>query len=113
MQEMPVDIQMKRGDIEYLYSDKVACCKWFDRLSVTKLFSNDEGMATIPNVPRQQKGSASKIQVPFPNIIKVYNKGTGGVDLIDQRASAYHLDRKLIRFYLRIFFNIFPYIFSM
>ena len=30
----------------------------------------------------------------------------GGVDLIDQKAAAYHLDQKsTIRFYLRIFFD--------
>ena len=38
MQEMPVDKKMKAGDIECLYSEKVACCKWFDRRSVTMLF---------------------------------------------------------------------------
>ena len=37
----------------------------------------------------------------------MYNKGISGVDLIDQRAAAYHLDRNsTIRFYLRIFFNL-------
>ena len=27
MSVMPVDRKMKRSDIEYMYSDKVACCK--------------------------------------------------------------------------------------
>ena len=26
--EMFVDKNMKRGDFKYLYSDKLACCKW-------------------------------------------------------------------------------------
>ena len=35
------------------------------------------------------------------------NKGMGGVDLIDQRVAAYHLDRKpTITFCLRIFFDL-------
>ena len=55
---MSVDRKMKRVDFEYLYSDKVTCCKWLDSRSVTRLFSNVEGMATVPN---QQKASASKI----------------------------------------------------
>ena len=39
--------------------------------------------------PAGKKGSASKM----------YNKGMGGVDLIDQRSAVYHLDRKsTIRF---------------
>ena len=45
---------MKRGDFEYFYSDKVACCKWFDRRSV-KLLSNVEEMATTFTVPAGKK----------------------------------------------------------
>ena len=42
-----------------------------------------------------------------PDVIKMYNQGMGGVDLIDQRTAAYHLDRKSrVRFYLRIFFDL-------
>ena len=106
MREMPVERKMQKGDFKYLYSDKVACCKWLDRRSVKVLSSNVEGMATTSTAPHRQKGSASKIQVPCPDVIKMYNKGMGGVDLIDQRAAVYHLYRKsTIRFYLRIFFK--------
>ena len=38
---------------------------------------------------------------------KCYNKGMGGLDLIDERTAVYHLDRKSsIRFCLRIFFDL-------
>ena len=104
---MPVDRKMKRGDSQYLYSNKIAYCKWLDRHSVTMLFSSVEGMTTTSTDPRRQKGSASKNQVSCPDLIKKYNKGIGGVDLIDQRAAAYHLDRKsTITFYLRICFDL-------
>ena len=107
MPEMPVDRKMKRDDFKYLYSDKVACCKWLDRRSVTMLFSKVEGMAATSTVPRRQKGLASKIQVSCLNVIKMYNKGMGVVNLTDQRAAAYHWDRQsTIRFYLRIFFDL-------
>ena len=56
------------------------------------LFNNVEGMAATSTVPCWQNGSASKIQLPCPDVIKVYNKRTDGVDLIDQRSAAYHLD---------------------
>ena len=47
------------------------------------------------------------MQVPCTDVIKMYNQGMGGVDLIDQRTAAYHLDRiSRVRFYLRIFFNL-------
>ena len=43
-------INWKKGDFEYLYSDKVACCKRLGRRSVTMLFSNAEGIATTSTV---------------------------------------------------------------
>ena len=91
MPEMPVDRKMKRGDFEYLYSDNVACSEWLGRRSVTMLFGYVEEMATS-TVPHRQKVSASKIQVPCPDVIKMYSKRMGGVDLIDQRAAIYHSD---------------------
>ena len=50
------------------------------------LLSNVEEMVTTSTVSGQQKESGSKIQVPCRNIMKMYSKGLGGVDLIDQRA---------------------------
>ena len=58
---MPVDRKMKRGNFEYLYSDKAACWKWLDRCSVTMQFRYNERMITSPG------------------IIKIYNKQMGGV----------------------------------
>ena len=94
MPELTADRKMRRGDHDYMYSDKVACCKWFTRHSVLMLFSSIEGMSTTSTVLRQQKGSASKIQVPCPDVIKMYNQVMGGVDLIYQRTAVYLLDRK-------------------
>ena len=40
-------------------------------------------------------------------VVKLYNSGMGGVELMNQRTAAYHLDRKSsVRFYLRIFFDL-------
>ena len=61
----------------------------------------------MSTLPQRQKRSSSKIQVSCPDFFKLHNKGKGGVDLIDQKAEAYHFDRKsTIRFYLRIFFGL-------
>ena len=110
---MLVDREMKRRDFEYLNYGKVACCKWLDRGSVTMLFNNFEGIATISIVPRQQKKSASKIQVPCPDVFKTYNKGMCGVDLTDQRAAAYHLDQNVnyqISFAHFVFFDLIDFV---
>ena len=67
-----------------------------------------EETASISNVQRRQKGSATKMNVSCPTAIKVYNAHMGGVDLIDQLQSAYRLDRRSqFRFYLHLFFDLF------
>ena len=93
MQQMPVERKIKRDDFEHLYSNKVPCYNWLDRRLVTMLFSDVEGMTTTSTIPHQQKRSASKIQVPCHDVIKMYNKGMSGVDLNDQRV-AFYLNQK-------------------
>ena len=56
------------------------------------LLSNFKGMATETTVICRLKKSATKIQVPCPDVIKMHNKGMGVVELIAQGDAAYHLD---------------------
>ena len=46
--------------------------------------------------------------MPCPSIVKEYNNGVGGVDLLDQRTAVYKVDRKSSsgRYYLRLFFDL-------
>ena len=62
----------------------------------------------ISTISRRVKGQSAKIPVPCPEIIKDYNSGMGGVDLLDQKTAAYKLDRKSSgwRYYLRFFFDL-------
>ena len=78
-----------------------------DNRSVVVLFNNIKGMQTKSSVQRRVKGSAAMVSVSCTDVIKLCKKGIGGVELVDQRNSAYHLDRKFfIRFHLRIFFDL-------
>ena len=78
---------------------------WYDNKSVTQLGSHLEEITSISTMQRRLKGSSSKIPENCPNSIKSCNSKMGGVDLMDQRKSAYQLDRKSkFRFYLRLFF---------
>ena len=45
------------------------------------VFSNVEGMTIASTVPHQQKGPASKTQIPCPDTMELYNQGMLGVDL--------------------------------
>ena len=62
----------------------------------------------ISTVSRRAKGQSVKIPVPCPEIIKDYNSGMGGVDLLDQKTAAYKLDHKSSggRYYLKLFFHL-------
>ena len=107
MPALPSEKKTKRGDSGYQFSTDVVCCKWMDNRYVEMLFNNIEGMQTKSLVQCRVKGSTAKVSVSCPDVIKLYNKGIDGVDLVDQRTAAYHLDRKSsIRFYLRIFFDL-------
>ena len=103
MSQMKIDKSMKRGDVNFQYSSKVICCKWFDNRGVMLLPSNLQGMDECSNVSRRLKGSVNKIAVNCPNIVKLYDNDICGVNLMDQKTAAYRLDRKSkFLFYLRI-----------
>ena len=57
---------------------------------------------------RQAEGSAKKTPMSCPNIlIKMHNASMGGVDVIDQKTTAYQLNRKSkFRFHLMIFSDL-------
>ena len=50
MPKMKPHKQIERGDQKYQFTDKVACCKWFDRRSVTMQFRNIFGMPPTSTV---------------------------------------------------------------
>ena len=85
---------MKRVDSDYQFSTNVGSCKWVGNWSVVMPFSNIEGMQTKSLVQQQVKGILAKGSASCSDAIKSYNKGIGGVDLVDQRTAAYHLYRK-------------------
>ena len=107
MPKMIDDKQMKKGDCKLLFSGNTMDYKWMDNRSVLFLSSALEGMIDILSVQRREKGSEIMSSVPFTNVVKLYNSGMSGVELMDQRTAAYCLDRKSsVRFYLRIFFDL-------
>ena len=61
--------------------------KWFDNRGVTMLGTYLEECNKVSTVTRTAKGQSAKIPVPCPKIIKDYNYGMGGVDLLDQENS--------------------------
>ena len=108
MPQMQANSAMKRGDYEFKYSKNLACVvRWFDNRAVLLLDSNYEGIDEVTTASRRLKGSATKVLIDCPNMVKLYNSGMGRVDLVEQKTASYNLDRKSkFRFYLRIFFDL-------
>ncbi|GFQ67988.1 rho guanine nucleotide exchange factor 10-like protein [Trichonephila clavata] len=48
----------------------------------------------------------SKEEFECPVAIEFYNKIMGGIDLADQMANAYRLDRKLCKWWKKVFFRL-------
>ena len=108
MAVMPNDSNMKRGNIEFQFSENIAAVKWFDNRGVTLVGTALEGCDQISSVSRRAKDQSSKFTVPCPKMVKDYNSNMGGVDLLEQKTAVYRLDRKLSgeKYYLRLFFDL-------
>ena len=89
MPKMKIDKEMKRGDVDFKYSDNILYCRWYDNKAVLPLAGNIEGMGTCSTVQRRMKGSSSKTPINCHSVVKIYNKGIGGIDLMDQKTAAY------------------------
>ena len=83
---------MKSGDCKLFFSDNAMACKGMDNRSVLLLSSALEGMSDILSVQRRKNGSKTKSSVPCPKVVKLYNSGMGGVDLMDLCTATYCLD---------------------
>ena len=105
---MKKDKDMKRGNVDFQYANTVVAVKWFENCGVTIAGTCLEECDKISTVSRRAKGQSAKISVPCQEIIKGYNSGMGGVDLLDEKTVAYRLDCKSSsgRYYLRLFFDL-------
>lgn len=66
----------------------VRAVKWFDNRAVT-LLSTFASANPPPTAERWDKKSKALIPVKCPSIVNMYNKGMGGVDLLDSLIALY------------------------
>ena len=99
--------KISSSENDFHYSKNIICCKWYNNKPVLFLKSNVNGMSGISNIMRRTKGSATITLVSCPNVIKLYNNGMGGVDIMNQKTAPYRIDCKSkYRFYLKMFFDL-------
>lgn len=94
----------KRGEAEFLITKNgTLCARWLDSKEVTILSNCHE--AKYAKVYRTMK-DGSKEEFECPMAIEFYNKIMGGVDLADQMAHLYELDRKSCKWWKKVFFRL-------
>jgi len=77
----------KRGDFDYCSDGTVYVVKWYDN-SLVSVASNNLTHEPVQTANRRVKGS-SNVAVNQPFLIRQYNEGMGGVDLMDRLLASY------------------------
>ena len=100
------DKKMIRGEYEMFYckNEKLMAVKWIDNKPVHVISS--KMISDISKAERRIKGQKEKIRVDCPDVIKLYNKYMGGVDINDRMKSTHEQDRRGRRYYLRLTFDM-------
>ena len=88
---------------EYCCDGTVYIVKWHDN-SVVTIASNWESHIPVYKIRRQVKGAVK--EVSQPHLINSYNKGMGGVNLIDRLLEAYHPTICGKKWYWPLFVNL-------
>ena len=111
MPKMKPDKQMRRGDHEYQFTDRVALCKWFHQRSVTMLCSNIYDMQSTSTAQELIKGSATEIpaliQMLLKCIIKILKVSTWSTK--EQQLTILIVNLQLYFIYVFFIFRLFIY----
>ena len=81
-----------RRSYDYRCNGEIFVCKWHDN-SIVNIASNHFTHEPVHCIKRRVRGQGTN-EVTQPNIIRLYNKGIGGVDLMDRLLGSY---RPMIR----------------
>lgn len=84
--------------------EDIAIVKWYDNKGVV-LASNFLGIGQEDSVERWQKESKAYVTITRPQIVKEYNRGMGGVDLMDQLIALYRISVRSKKWTLRVIFH--------
>ncbi|MFV0329690.1 MAG: hypothetical protein ACK5KL_07705 [Dysgonomonas sp.] len=84
---------------------EVTYVKWFDN-KVMNIVSTFSKANPLNNVSRYDSKAKKKTEVPCPNIIQLYDKCMGGVDLVDGLISLYRNPIKSKKYYHRLILHM-------
>ena len=84
---------------------EVRAIKWFDNRGVM-LVSTYAGIEPLGQISRYDRVAKRKIDIACPDVIKIYNKSMGGVDLLDMLIALYRNPIRSKKWYHRIVFHL-------
>ena len=95
-----------RGSSDYCTDNNsgIIVVKWVD--NVVQLISNFVGIEPMTSIERWCKKEKKRKDIPYPQIVKQYNKSMGGVDLADMLITLYRIPCKTKRWYQKIFWHL-------
>lgn len=93
-----------RGNFEYCCNGKVYIAKWNDN-AVVNVASNCYTHEPVLSVSRRVKGS-SQVTVSQPHLVRRYNEGMGGVDLMDRLLAGYRPTVRGKKWWWPLFLNV-------
>lgn len=94
-----------RGTYDFRTSQNIMLVRWVDN-SVVTAATNFEELA-VGSATRWSREKKTKIQVPQPTLFSSYNKGMGGVDIMDQNVAAYRTRMRQRKWWWPIFVYLF------
>jgi len=100
--------QLKRGESLYRQKGTLTCVTWRDRKVVSVLATVPTSEADSDEVERSVKvsGHWEKRNFARPGVINLYNTYMGGVDVSDQRVTAYSRLMRGSVWYYKVFFYL-------
>lgn len=94
-----------RGSFDFRTAENVMLVRWADN-SVVTAATNFENMS-VGTVKRWSREKKARVQVPQPTLFASYNKGMGGVDIMDQNVAAYRTRMRQRKWWWPIFVYLF------
>lgn len=82
----------------------VTAVQWKDNRMVT-LLSTFVGKEPVSEVQRYDKKLKKRIPLKCPEIIQIYNKHMGGVDLLDSIIGRYRIAMRSKKWYFKLFYH--------
>lgn len=110
--KIPSDSDMKkkaRGTSEECVTTvegvEVTCVTWKDN-KLVNLLSTFAGQEPLGEIRRYDRKQSKYITISCPNIVQIYNKHMGGVDLLDGLIGRYKIKIRTKKWYMRLFYHL-------